>query len=76
MCHLIKWQGSPPFMQTFSFDFTTIFFSFFKPPLFAFGYDYYASARMVASHLNHQIILLLKRPSNPPLILPFKFQTK
>ena len=36
--------------------------NFFKPTLFSLGYDYYASARMVASQLNHQIILLLKRP--------------
>ena len=35
---------------------------FVKPTLFSLGYDYYASTRMVASQLNHQIILLLKRP--------------
>ena len=33
-----------------------------NPTLFSIGYDYYASARMVASQLNHQIILLLKCP--------------
>ena len=36
--------------------------SMVKPMLFSFGYDYYSSARMVAPQLNHQIILLLKRP--------------
>ena len=38
--------------------------NFLKPAYFHFGYDYYASARMVASHLNHQIVVLLieKRP--------------
>ena len=30
--------------------------------IFIYGYDYYASARMVASQLNHQIILLLMHP--------------
>ena len=29
---------------------------------FLFGYDHYASARMVASQLNRNIISLLKRP--------------
>ena len=35
--------------------------NFLKPTSFSFVYDYYASARMVASQLNRQIILLLKR---------------
>ena len=60
-CHPIKWRGSPPLTRTF-FHFTAIFTqNFLKPTLFSFGY-YYASARIVASQLNHQIILLLKRP--------------
>ena len=43
--------------------FTAIFqLNFLKPTSFHFGYDYYASVRMVASQLNHKIILLLKRP--------------
>ena len=33
-----------------------------KPTLFSFGCGYYALARMVASQLIRQIILLLKRP--------------
>ena len=36
--------------------------NFVKSTLISFGYDYYAPARMVASQINHQIILLLKRP--------------
>ena len=41
--------GILPFTWTFSFDFTAIFkLNFLKPILFSFGYDYYASARMVA----------------------------
>ena len=35
--------------------------TFVKPALFSLGYDHYASARMTASQVNHQIILLLKR---------------
>ena len=67
--------GSPTFTRTFSFDFTAALFklNFLKPPLFSFGYDYYASAHMVASQLNHQVILLLQgAPFNPLLILHFK----
>ena len=69
----MKWRGSPPFTRTFSFEFTTIFkLHFLKPTLFSFGYDYHALVRMVASQLNYQIILLLKRPlithyTAPPL---------
>ena len=47
---------------------------FVKSTLFSFGYEYYAPARMVASQLNHQIILLLKRGSDPLLNLPIKVQ--
>ena len=38
--------------------------NFLKPTSFSFGYDYYASASMVASqfHVNCQIIQLLKCP--------------
>ena len=44
----------------FSFDFAAILtLNFLKPTLFSFGYDYYASARMVTSQLNYQIILLM-----------------
>ena len=55
--------GIPPFTLPFSFDFTAILkLKFFKPTLFPFDDDYYASAHMVAFQLNGQIILLLKHP--------------
>ena len=47
-------------------------FYFLKPTIFSFGYEYYASARMVASKFNRQIIVFAEVPSNPLLILPFK----
>ena len=55
---------SPCFTQTFSAWFYSHFkLNFVKPTLFSFGYDYLnAPACMVASQLNHQIILLLKCP--------------
>ena len=68
----MKWQGSPPFTQIFSFDFTAIFYlNFLKPTLVSFGY--YASACMIASMFNKSPnYLIAEAPSNPPLILPFK----
>ena len=69
-------RGDPRVLLELSlFDFCSQFFkmNFVKPTLFSFSYDYYTSARMVASQLNHQIILLLKRPLThywtSPLIL-------
>ena len=64
--------GIPVFYTNFLFWFYSHFYTnfFFKPTLFSFGYDYYASARMVASQFNRQIILLVKRPlttTDPPL---------
>ena len=60
---MIKWRGSRLFTLTFSFDFAAIFkLNFLKPTVFSFGYDYYASACMAISKLNHHIILLMKRP--------------
>ena len=44
------------------FDIVAILNWIVIPTLFSFGYNYYAPTRMVASQLNHQIILLLKRP--------------
>ena len=53
-------------------DFAATFkLKFLKPTLFSFGYDCYASVGMVASQLNSQIILLLKRPLTTLLNLPF-----
>ena len=76
--------GSLAFTPTFSFNFTAIFkLNFLKPELFIFIrfwlLIHHALARMVASQLNHQIILLLKLPQTKeleapcsnPLILPF-----
>ena len=60
---LFKTRRSPRFIRTFYFDFAAICkHNFFKPTLFSFGYDYYASARTVAPQLNRQFVLLLKRP--------------
>ena len=54
--------GIPAFYSKFLFWFYSHFkLNFLKPTSFSFGYDYYASARMVASQLNRQIIVLLKR---------------
>ena len=56
-------RRSPRFTWTFSFWLcSNLKLNFVKPTLFSLGYDYYASARMVASQLNHLIMLLLKRP--------------
>ena len=63
--------GNPHFTETFCFDFAAIFkLNFLKH----FGYDYYASAPIVASQLNWQIIFIenTKVPSNPQLNFPFK----
>ena len=54
---VIRLNGEDPCLVC-TLDFTAIFkLNFLKPTLFSFVYDYYASARMVASQLNHQIIL-------------------
>ena len=67
-------QGSPRFTRTFSLCVCSPFkLTFVKPTLFSFGYDYYASTRMVASQLNHQIILLLKHPLTHYWTSPLNF---
>ena len=55
--------GIPAFYSNFLFWFYSDFkLNFLIQSLFPFGYGYYASALMVASQLNRQIILLMKRP--------------
>ena len=57
------------------FDFVAILnWIFSNQLLFSFGYDYYTPARMVTSQLNHQIILLLKRPLTHYWTSPLKFK--
>ena len=68
-------------LELFLFDFVAILkMNFLKPTLFSFGYDYHALACMVASQLNHQIILLLKHPLThywtSPLNLPYLHSAK
>ena len=41
--------------------------------IYSSGYDNYASARMVASQLNHHIILVLKRPLTHYWTSPLSF---
>ena len=70
--------GISAFYLHFLFWFITAIFklNFLKPTSLSFGYDdYYASARMVASHLSPNYFIA-KAPSNPLLILPFKLKLK
>ena len=66
--------GIPAFYFNFSFDITAISkLNFLKPTSFSFGYDYHASARMIASRLNlSPNYFIAEAPSNPLLILSFK----
>ena len=59
MVHFAIRRGDPcDFTQRYPFDSAAIFkLNFLKPTLFSFGYDYDASARMVAPQLDRQIVL-------------------
>ena len=62
----------PAFYSNFLFFICSHFeLDFIKPTLFSFGYEYYASAHMVKSQLNHQNYFIAEAPSNPLLNLPF-----